>query len=173
MIFTLYLADCIVMDFDNDQTEDPSEWMTPDRIASLLPDVNLAIAPSRHNMLPKGSISARPRGHVYFSISAATDPGKYASIKAAICSQYPFFDDNALGAARFIYGSKVKETDIIWHEGTKTIDVFYQFSNAAFSSELWEGINKANPGSKFCFWNLITLCKRTKGNQLVTLSQQK
>ena len=115
-------SDCIVMDFDNDQTEDPSEWMTPDRIASLLPDVNLAIAPSRHNMLPKGSISARPRGHVYFPISAATDPGIYASIKAAICSQYPFFDDNAVDTARFIFGTGMDADDILWQDGWMNID---------------------------------------------------
>ena len=34
-------SNCIVMDFDNDHSEDPSEWLTPDKIASLLPDINL------------------------------------------------------------------------------------------------------------------------------------
>lgn len=115
-------SDCIVMDFDNDKTEDPSEWMTPDKIASLLPDVNLAIAPSRHNMLPKGTISARPRGHVYFPIENTTDPEKYASIKASIRSHFPFFDDNAVDAARFIFGTGMDADDILWQDGWLNID---------------------------------------------------
>ena len=115
-------SDCIVMDFDNDKTEDPSEWMTPDKIASLLPDVNLAIAPSRHNMLPKGTISARPRGHVYFPIADTTDAEKYASIKAAIRVHFPFFDDNAVDAARFIFGTGMDAEDILWQDGWLNID---------------------------------------------------
>ena len=115
-------SDCIVMDFDNDKTEDPSEWMTPDKIASLLPDVNLAIAPSRHNMLPKGTLSPRPRGHVYFPIAETTDAEKYANVKAAIRAHFPFFDDNAVDAARFIFGTGMDAEDILWQDGWLNID---------------------------------------------------
>lgn len=115
-------SDCIVMDFDNDHTEDPSEWMTPSKIAALLPDVNLAIAPSRHNMLPKGSISARPRGHVYFPIKNTEDANNYSTVKAAIRSRFPFFDDNAVDAARFIFGTGMEAEDILWQDGWLCID---------------------------------------------------
>lgn len=40
-------------------------------------------------------------------------------IKRAIHTQFPFFDDNALDAARFIYGADAG--DVIWHEGWLTI----------------------------------------------------
>lgn len=55
----------------------------------------------------------------------------------------------------------------------KIINVLNQFANAAFSSKGREGINKTNPWSKFCVWNVVVFSKGTKGNQLVTLSQQK
>ena len=37
-----------------------------------------------------------------------------------LLAKYPFFDDNALDAARFIYGNPT--TEILWHEGEITID---------------------------------------------------
>ena len=110
-------SDCIVMDFDNDHSEDPSEWITPDRIASLLPDVNLAIAPSRHNMLPKEGKTARPRGHVYFPITNTSNAADYEAIKTRIRRRFPFFDDNAVDAARFIFGTGMDADDILWQDG--------------------------------------------------------
>ena len=53
-------------------------------------------------------------------ISVVTDKDAYKQLKEYLAAQYPFFDDNALDAARFIYGNPTKE--IIWHEGEITID---------------------------------------------------
>lgn len=108
-------SDVIVMDCDNDHSDNPAEWITPDTLEDLMPDVSYAIAPSRNNMLPKDGKTARPKFHVYFSIDAVTDADTYANLKKAIYAQFPFFDDNALDAARFIYGSDKGE--VIWHEG--------------------------------------------------------
>ena len=38
--------------------------------------------------------------------------------------QYPFFDNNAMDAARFIYGSD--QTQVVWVEGENTIDQLTQ-----------------------------------------------
>ena len=46
-------SDVIVMDCDNDHSDNPAEWITPDTLDELMPDVSYAIAPSRNNMLPK------------------------------------------------------------------------------------------------------------------------
>lgn len=43
----------VVMDCDNDHSELPGDWMTPDKLKSLLPTVAFAIAPSRNNMKEK------------------------------------------------------------------------------------------------------------------------
>ena len=108
-------SDVIVMDCDNDHSEDPEEWITPDTLEELMPDVSYAIAPSRNNMISKDGKTARPKFHVYFSIDVVADADTYAHLKKAIYAQFPFFDDNALDAARFIYGSETGE--VIWHEG--------------------------------------------------------
>lgn len=108
-------SDVIVMDCDNDHTENPAEWITPDTLEELMPEVSYAIAPSRNNMISKDGKTARPKFHVYFSIDVVADADTYANLKKAIYAQFPFFDDNALDAARFIYGSETGE--VIWHEG--------------------------------------------------------
>ena len=43
-------SNVLVMDCDNDYSEDPKEWMTEEKLAELLPDVSYAIAYSRNHM---------------------------------------------------------------------------------------------------------------------------
>jgi len=109
-----------VMDCDNDHSEDPEEWITPEKMEELFGDFSYAIAFSRNHMKVKDGKSARPRFHVYFQIEEITDEKVYAGLKIAIQKQYTFFDDNALDAARFIFGADTGE--VIWHEGWMTID---------------------------------------------------
>ena len=109
-----------VMDCDNDHSEDPEEWITPEKMEELFGDYSYAIAFSRNHMKVKDGKSARPRFHVYFQIEEITDEKVYAGLKIAIQKQYTFFDDNALDAARFIFGADTGE--VIWHEGWMTID---------------------------------------------------
>ena len=109
-------------DNDNDFSDDPSQWITEDDLEEIFSDVDYASAPSRHNMLPKDGKSARPRQHLYFPADVCKDPARYAAVKSALQKKYPFFDDNALDAARFFFGSNVTETDIRWHEGFLQID---------------------------------------------------
>ena len=109
-----------VMDCDNDHSEDPEEWITPEKMEELFGDFSYAIAFSRNHMKVKDGKSERPRFHVYFQIEEITDEKVYAGLKIAIQKQYTFFDDNALDAARFIFGADTGE--VIWHEGWMTID---------------------------------------------------
>ena len=68
---------------------------------------------------------------MYFQIEPVTDADQYAALKKEIQKMFPFFDDNALDAARFIYGS---ETDTpVWHDGPTTIDTLV----ARLSDESW------------------------------------
>lgn len=112
-------SDVIPMDIDNDHTDDPSEYITPEKLDELLPDVDYCLVPSRHHNLPKGSHPAAPRYHVFFPIAECTDADAYTRLKVKIHKAYPFFDDNALDAARFLYGCRVDE--VIWHEGWMSI----------------------------------------------------
>ena len=109
----------IEMDCDNDHSEDPKDWITPEKLAADedFRDVMFAATPSRHNMLPKGGKSARPRFHVHAVIERCTSGEMIKAIKTALQKKYPFFDDNALDAGRFMFGSAVTEEEVFWHDG--------------------------------------------------------
>ena len=110
-------SNVVVMDCDNDHSEDPADWITPERLDELMPDIAYVVAPSRHNMLPKDGKAARPRFHVYFYIEETTDVDYYAALKNAIYQTFPFFDGNARDAGRFIFGTDMEADDVIWHDG--------------------------------------------------------
>ncbi len=112
-------ADCSPFDNDNDHSDDPKDWIYPEDYAEIFPDVEYVVVPSRSNMKAKGSRSARPRHHVYFPHGAITDSDEYKALKESVIERYPFFDDNAMDAARFIFGNPPDE--VIWHEGGSVI----------------------------------------------------
>lgn len=113
------LSDVVPMDCDNDHSDNPDEWITPEKLSEMLSDVEYAITYSRHHMLSKGSVSARPRFHVFFPTTPCKDAAFHKNIKARIYKELPFFDGNALDASRFLYGSK---GDVVWHEGSLSIE---------------------------------------------------
>lgn len=113
-------SDVVVMDIDNDHTEEPAEWITLEKLDELLPDISYVIAFSRNHMKVKDGKAARPKFHVYFQITETTDAGWYAALKRGIKKRFDFFDGNALDAARFIFGADAGE--VVWHEGWMTID---------------------------------------------------
>ena len=112
-------SDVIPMDIDNDHTDDPSLYVTPEKLDELFPDVSYCIVPSRNHNRPKGSKPAAPRYHLYFPIPECSDVDEYTQMKVKLHRAYPFFDDNALDAGRFLYGSEAK--DVVWHEGWMSI----------------------------------------------------
>ena len=115
-------ADCLIMDCDNDHSDDPTTWIKPANIANYFDDVSYAITLSRNNMKAKHHKVPRPKFHVYFPITEITDAKTYAELKHEIQEYFPYFDDNALDAARFVFG--VPSTKATWHEGTQTVDQF-------------------------------------------------
>ena len=48
-------SNVLVMDCDNDHTENPAEWITPEKLDEMMPDISYAIAFSRHHMLENGN----------------------------------------------------------------------------------------------------------------------
>ena len=113
-------ADVLVMDCDNDHSDVSAEWVTPEKLEEMLPDVSYVLAPSRHDEEVKDGKSSRPRFHVYFPHEPIEDAAEYAGLKRAIQARFPFFDGNALDAARFIYGHPCEY--IVWHEGELSIE---------------------------------------------------
>ena len=117
-------SDTIVMDCDNDDSDDPEDWITPEALAEEFEDVPYAVTFSRHHMIPKDGKAARPKFHVYFMIAPIDNADRYKEMKEQIQEEYPFFDKNALDAGRFIYGTESRE--VLWHDGITPIDVFIE-----------------------------------------------
>lgn len=113
-------SDCVVMDCDNDHSDNPADWITIENLDDLMSDISYAIATSRHHLLPKDNKTARPKFHVYFPIAEETSADRYTAIKHGIHKAYQFFDGNALDAARFLFGAD--STDVVWHDGWVNID---------------------------------------------------
>ncbi|MEE1597225.1 DNA primase, partial [Acidaminococcus fermentans] len=110
-------SDVAVMDCDNDHTENPKEWVTGEKLLAMLPNVAVAIVPSRNSGKAKEGRKARPRFHAYFPITEVQDEKAYTALKQGIREEFPFFDAQALDAARFLYGTEVVPEAILWQEG--------------------------------------------------------
>ena len=113
-----------VFDCDNDFTEDAAKWVSPVDISRLFPGVSCVVSTSRHHMKQKGSKSSRPRFHVIFAIEPITDPAEYSAFMKSVQQMYPFFDDNALDAARFFFGNP--DTEVTFFEGNTTLTAFIE-----------------------------------------------
>lgn len=110
-------SNVIPMDCDNDDGS-----MGIEAFKEKFKDVDYALVPSRNNMKPKGDKPAVERYHVFFPIKEISDVTEYEMAKKSVQAAFPFFDPNALGAARFLYGST--PDNIIWHEGGQDILTF-------------------------------------------------
>lgn len=118
-------SNVIPQDCDNDHSDNPSDWITPEMLSENFKDVAHVIIPSRHNMLAKGKKSARPRMHILFPVSGYSDASVYAAVKNAIQKTFTILDDNAVDAARFFFGSPCEAEDIIWHDSNTCIDELF------------------------------------------------
>ena len=118
------ISNCIPMDCDNDHSDDEKDWVTPFDVALAFPGVCFFASYSRNHMKVKGNKSARPRFHIYFPIEEIKDAGEYSSYKERLYKEFSYFDDNALDAARFIYGTSNPEVEL--YDGEFSIIEFLQ-----------------------------------------------
>lgn len=117
-------SNCIPMDCDNDHSDDEKDWVTPFDVALAFPGVCFFASYSRNHMKVKGNKSARPRFHVYFPIEEIKDAGEYSNYKEQLYKEFSYFDNNALDAARFIYGIPNPEVEL--YDGEFSIIEFLQ-----------------------------------------------
>ena len=115
-------TNCLMLDCDNDHSEDPAAWITPQVLADSLLDVAFAVHYSRSNGKVKNGKAARPKFHVFFPIPEQTDPAAYSDMKKRLQAECPFFDSNALDAARFFFGTNPPEVEFF--DGDLTIADF-------------------------------------------------
>lgn len=118
---------CLGLDCDNEHSDDPDAWITPEHIHELFPDVTLAIHFSRHHMISKHGMTPRPKFHVLFLIDETQSPSEYSNLKRRMNSIFPYFDQRAMDAARFFYGTD--DPKVVFYPGTITLneclDMYY------------------------------------------------
>lgn len=139
-------SNVVVMDCDNDHSDDPENWVTAEKMEEMLADISYALVPSRSHMLPKNGKEPRPKYHIYFEITETEDAEYYAALKRVLQKKFPFFDGNALDAARFIFGSDSGE--VIWHEGWTTIDEEVTVEEPEDEEEDWKTGRTISQGSR-------------------------
>lgn len=102
-------SNCLPVDCDNDHSEDPADWVTPDDVMQAFPGVTFAVHYSRYHNREKNGKAARPKFHVLFPIEYITDSDLYSDMKKLVNSVFPYFDTKALDAARFFFGTTAAE----------------------------------------------------------------
>ena len=107
---------CLAFDVDNDFSDDPAEWLTPDDVRDAFPGVEMIVHFSRSHMKAKKGRTARPKFHVFFPIEECTGAEEYAAMKQRVYEYFPYFDAQALDAARFFFGTENPEIEC--YEGT-------------------------------------------------------
>ncbi|MCM1439303.1 MAG: phage/plasmid primase, P4 family [Roseburia sp.] len=115
-------ADCLPVDCDNDHSENPNDWITPEDVLDAFPDVSLAIHYSRFNQREKNGKPARPKFHVLFPIDRVTNAALYSDMKKVVNSIFPYFDTKALDAARFFFGTQ--NPDVEFYPGRMNLTEF-------------------------------------------------
>ena len=115
-------SNVIPLDCDNDHSENPNDWFTAYKLEKIFEDMQFILFPSRNHMKSKNGKAPRPKFHILFPVSEYTDVSLYVATKTAIQRKYPFFDNNAVDAARFFFGCNCKDEDVIWHDRFLQID---------------------------------------------------
>jgi putative DNA primase/helicase len=135
-------ADNIVLDCDNDHSDDPKDWVSAADVAIAFPGVSYAIAYSRNHLREKANKSPRPRFHVYFTTPTITDQAEYTDLKQEVAATFPFFDTNALDSARFIFGSDKGEVEI----SPGQMDIAWFLEDSSFTK--WDETQEEIPQGK-------------------------
>lgn len=104
-------TNCLGMDCDNDHSDNPEDWITPEHVRSAFPDTTFAVHFSRNNMKEKRGKAPRPKFHVLFLIDEITDPDEYSDLKKRVSAVFPYFDTRALDAVRFFYGTEAPQAE--------------------------------------------------------------
>ena len=96
---------CIIMDCDNDGSENSADWLTPEKLAERLKGIEFLIIYSKSHMKEKDNFSARPRFHIYFPLKRfLKSDNEVKGAKEAILRLCPEFDPKAKDTARLIFG---------------------------------------------------------------------
>jgi putative DNA primase/helicase len=126
-------ADALGMDCDNDHSDNPADWKTPEDVHKAFKDVPFYVCYSRNHMKKKKGKSARPRFHIIFPIDEMTDSTAYAALKKQVHTVFPFFDGNALDAARLFFGTA--DPQVEFYAGSVSLNTYLQVQKKKIAQE--------------------------------------
>ena len=134
-------ANCLCKDCDNDHSDNPDEWVTPEDVRRAFPDVPLGIHYSRNHMKSKRGKAPRPKFHCILLTDEITDHEEYKRLAKLAHQVFPYFDTRAEDAAHFFFGTHQAQVEL--YPGTITLnecmDMYYP---DAGSEDFW---NIENP----------------------------
>ena len=128
-------SDCLPVDCDNDHSENPEDWITPEDIMKAFPGVTFAVHYSRYNNKVKNGKPARPKFHILFPIEYVTDATLYSDMKKTVNSIFPYFDTQALDAARFFFGTAT--ADVVLYPGCMNLTEY--LNEDVFDEDMSQG----------------------------------
>lgn len=128
-------SDCLPVDCDNDHSENPEDWITPEDIMKAFPGVTFAVHYSRYNNKIKNGKAARPKFHILFPIEYVTDATLYSDMKKTVNSIFPYFDTQALDAARFFFGTAT--ADVVLYPGCMNLTEY--LNEDVFDEDMSQG----------------------------------
>ncbi|MGN1457467.1 MAG: phage/plasmid primase, P4 family [Acutalibacteraceae bacterium] len=128
-------SDCLPVDCDNDHSENPEDWITPEDIMKAFPGVTFAVHYSRYNNKIKNGKPARPKFHILFPIEYVTDATIYSDMKKTVNSIFPYFDTQALDAARFFFGTAT--ADVVLYPGCMNLTEY--LNEDVFDEDMSQG----------------------------------
>lgn len=133
-------SDCLPVDCDNDHSENPEDWVTPEDVKKAFPGITFAVHYSRSNMREKNGKAPRPKFHVLFPIEYMTDASAYSEMKKLVNAIFPYFDTKALDAARFFFGTANPEVEL--YPGEMTLSEY--LSGDEFDADMDSGSHGGN-----------------------------
>ena len=133
-------SDCLPVDCDNDHSENPEDWVTPEDVKKAFPGITFAVHYSRSNMREKNGKAPRPKFHVLFPIEYMTDASAYSEMKKLVNAIFPYFDTKALDAARFFFGTANPEVEL--YPGEMTLSEY--LSGDEFDADMDSGPHGGN-----------------------------
>ncbi len=145
-------SNCVGVDFDNDHSNNPDDWVISVSIKEFFSGVPYLIHYSKLHMKPKigkgkTEYGPRPRFHIIFLIDEITTADEYKELKERLYDYYPLIDPNAKVSARFL--ADTIEPLVEYHDGTIILNKFLNdvISKKAFS-ELGEVIPEGSRNAK-------------------------
>ena len=149
-------ANCLPVDVDNDHSDDPRDWVRVDDVKDAFPNVTFAVHYSRNHLKEKNGKAARPKFHILFPIDSVINSNTYSGLKKRLNTIFPYFDKQALDAARFFFGTSSPKVMIV-HGTTNLTEFLEQEEFDAHFDEVIKDGTRNSTLSKFAGRILIKL----------------